>query len=65
MNRLLAFCYGSHPDHRGRMLAEILKQDDLWFELTHDCIQWLFPLTLRHRCHCPEVLARGCCAHAA
>lgn len=45
MNRLLAFYYGSHPDHRGRMLVEILKQDDLWFELTHDYIQWLFPLT--------------------
>jgi Opioid growth factor receptor (OGFr) conserved region len=45
MNRLLAFYYGSHPDHRGRMLAEILKQDDLWLELTHDYIQWLFPLT--------------------
>jgi hypothetical protein len=45
MNGLLAFYYGSHPDHRGRMLAEILKQDDLWFELTHDFIQWLFPLS--------------------
>ena len=27
------------------MLAEILRQDDQWFELTHDFIQWLFPLT--------------------
>lgn len=44
MHRLLAFYYGSHPDHRGRMLAEILRQDDLWLELTHDYIQWLFPL---------------------
>jgi Opioid growth factor receptor (OGFr) conserved region len=44
MNRLLAFYLGSHPDHQGRMLAEILKQDDLWLELTHDFIQWLFPL---------------------
>ncbi len=42
--RLVAFYLGSHPDHRGRMLAEILRQDDLWFELTHDFIQWLFPL---------------------
>jgi len=26
------------------MLAEILKQDDTWLEITHDYIQWLFPL---------------------
>ena len=44
MNRLTAFYLGSHPDDRGRLLAQILKQDDLWLELTHDCIQWLFPL---------------------
>lgn len=44
MNRLLAFYYGSHPDHRGRMLGEILQQDDFWLEVTHDYIQWLFPL---------------------
>ena len=43
MSQLLRFYSGSHPDHRGRMLAEILKQDDLWLELTHDYIQWLFP----------------------
>jgi hypothetical protein len=45
MSPLLTFYYGSHPDHKGRMLAEILRQDDLWFELTHDYIQWMFPLT--------------------
>ena len=44
MNPLLAFHYGSHPDHRDRTLAEILKQDDFWLEVTHDYIQWLFPL---------------------
>ena len=44
MKPLLAFYYGSHPDHRGRYLAEILRQDDLWLEVTHDYIQWLFPL---------------------
>lgn len=44
MNPLLAFYYGSHPDDRGRRLAEILRQDDLWLEVTHDYIQWLFPL---------------------
>ena len=26
------------------MLAEILRQDDDWLEITHDYIQWLFPL---------------------
>ena len=44
MNRLLAFYYGGHPDDKGRFLAEITRQDDLWLELTHDYIQWLFPL---------------------
>jgi hypothetical protein len=44
MNALLAFYYGSHTDDRGRRLAEILRQDDAWMELTHDYIQWLFPL---------------------
>jgi hypothetical protein len=41
---LLAFYLGSHPDHRGRLLGEILRQDDDWLESTHDFIQWLFPL---------------------
>jgi hypothetical protein len=44
MSQLLRFYSGTHPDHWGRMLAEILKQDDHWLELTHDYIQWLFPL---------------------
>ena len=43
MNRLLAFYYGSHSDSHGRMLAEILKQDDHWLEVCHNYIQWLFP----------------------
>jgi len=43
MNRLLAFYYGSHPDSHGRMLAEILKQDDHWLEVCHNYIQWIFP----------------------
>lgn len=44
MNKLLAFYYGGFPDDRGRLLAEITRQDDLWLEVTHDYIQWLFPL---------------------
>ena len=43
MNPLILFYIGSHPDSRGRLLAEILEQDDYWFEATHDYIQWLFP----------------------
>jgi len=44
LNPILAFYFGSHPDSEGRRLAEILRQDDLWLEQTHDYIQWLFPL---------------------
>ena len=44
MTQLLYFYYGGHPDHKGRLLAEILRQDDDWLETTHDYIQWLFPL---------------------
>ena len=43
LNRLLAFYYGIHPDDHGRMLAEVLRQDDDWFEACHNYIQWLFP----------------------
>ena len=31
------------------MLAEIVAQDDDWLEITHDYIQWLFPLTEHSR----------------
>lgn len=49
MHRLLAFYYGSHPDSHGRMLAEMLKQDDHWLEVCHNYIQWLFPTTEHSR----------------
>lgn len=49
MHRLLAFYYGSHPDSHGRMLSEMLKQDDDWLEVCHDYIQWLFPTTEHSR----------------
>ena len=57
MNQLLSFYYGSHPDHRGRMLAEIVQQDDFWLEHTHDFIQWIFPLNELSRAsvHAPLV----------
>lgn len=44
MNALLTFYVGGTPDARGRLLAEITRQDDDWLEMTHDYIQWLFPL---------------------
>ena len=47
MNRLLAFYSAEHPDDRGRLLEDILGQDDRWLETTHDYIQWLFPLRER------------------
>lgn len=43
MRKFILFYLGSHPDHRGRYLSEILEQDDTWLEVTHDYIQWLFP----------------------
>lgn len=57
MTQLLLFYYGSHPDFRGRTLAEIVGQDDFWFEQTHDFIQWLFPLSdlSRASLHAPLV----------
>jgi hypothetical protein len=44
---LLRFYAGGATDDRGRLLAEILRQDDDWLEVTHDFIQWLFPLAER------------------
>lgn len=35
----------------GRFLAEIVRQDDIWLEIAHDYIQWLFPLTEHSRVH--------------
>ncbi|HHJ81158.1 MAG TPA: hypothetical protein ENJ65_05950 [Candidatus Tenderia electrophaga] len=46
---LILFYIGSHPDSRGRYLSEILEQDDVWLEVTHDYIQWLFPNTEKSR----------------
>lgn len=32
------------PDNRNRLLIDIWHQNDNWLEVTHDYIQWLFPL---------------------
>ena len=59
MNPLLAFYLGSHPDDRGRMLDEILRQDDFWLEVTHDYVQWLFPLDEVSRANARAPLVDG------
>ena len=57
MNALLNFYYGNDTDHKGRMLAEMVEQDDFWLEHTHDFIQWMFPLNELSRAslHAPLV----------
>ena len=47
MDRLQRFFLGTGTDDRGRLLADVLRQDDAWLEHTHDFIQWLFPLVER------------------
>ena len=42
---LIQFYRGELPDQSGRRVAEILGQNQEWLELTHDYIQWVFPLT--------------------
>ncbi|HYC96730.1 opioid growth factor receptor-related protein [Brevundimonas sp.] len=41
---IVAFLEGEGPDSRGRTLFDVLGFDDTALELTHDFIQWLFPL---------------------
>lgn len=64
MSPLLLFYGGTHPDHRGRMLAEILRQDDDWLEATHDVIQWLFPLAEPSRASRHAPLLDAAAVHA-
>lgn len=42
--RLLTFYQGQNPDSEGRMIEQIWSWDNNQLELTHDYIQWLFPL---------------------
>ena len=41
---IVAFLEGEGPDGRGRTLFDVLGFDNATLELTHDFIQWLFPL---------------------
>lgn len=43
MTRIINFYSGTEGDDQGRMLADILAQDDRWLENVHDYIQWVFP----------------------
>jgi len=44
---LVSFYLGESTDDRGRYIAEIHSWNDESLELTHDYIQWLFPLKAR------------------
>lgn len=48
---ILKFLAGACEDSQGRLLADILEQDDAWWEDNHDFIQWLFPLPERSEHH--------------
>lgn len=41
---LVYFLEGTHPDLKGRFLADIWAFSDKKIEQTHDFIQWIFPL---------------------
>lgn len=44
-NPLIAFLCGEGPDTQGRLLADVWGWTTARLEVTHDYIQWLFPLT--------------------
>ena len=56
---LMQFYLGTGQDNRGRTLQEILTWSDLELEMTHDYIQWLFPLTESsfYNCNAPRLQA--------
>jgi len=41
---IVEFLIGTDIDEHGRMLDQILREDDTYWERTHNFIQWLFPL---------------------
>jgi len=41
---IIGFYSGEQPDHRGRYVHEMQQWSDDILEVTHDYIQWLFPL---------------------
>ena len=45
MSRLLDFYRGEATDSPGRFLKDVWVWDDNELEMTHDFIQWLFPMT--------------------
>jgi hypothetical protein len=44
MSAVSQFLEGIAKDHKQRSFAEIIHQDDIFWEEEHDFIQWLFPL---------------------
>lgn len=44
-DQLINFFVCNGADDRGRSLSQILVKSDEWLDITHDYIQWLFPLS--------------------
>ena len=44
MHEIRFFLENKTPDHRGRLVSSLWSQTDHQAEITHDYIQWLFPL---------------------
>jgi hypothetical protein len=44
-SEVFIFLTGTNSDRSGRMVDTILQEDDVYWDNTHDFIQWLFPLT--------------------
>jgi hypothetical protein len=51
VSQLIDFYRGTAPDAEGRFLADVWGWDDEELEITHDYIQWMFPLPERSRFH--------------
>ena len=56
---LMQFYLSTGQDNRGRTRQEILTCSDVDLEMTHDYIQWLFPLTESsfYNCNAPLLQA--------
>jgi len=48
-DNLALFLSGKGKDRKGRTLDDILRKDDIWWDRTHDFIQWVFPNKERSR----------------
>ena len=44
-SEVFIFLTGTNSDRSGRLIDNILREGDVYWDNTHDFIQWLFPLT--------------------